>query len=471
MAVSLWITTTAILTCVVSHYNCEALSSYNSRNREHPPQKMVEIIELMLSQKPNNSDKRDFVQKVPQDEPSGYSIFISPNKNKEEELEGAQKIKIFVEADEYDKESMIPQETKTFTFVQPKNEKQNIFEVLPLSIENGGMIIDEYQRTSPHNLRSIGDDKSSASYPSKRQTNTGTTQKPKQTSRTTVKATHKEEERSTTTTRKEPVRTTTTTARSTSRHTMREEYNKKPSTVLYEEKPKPNSYGLGSTIVLTVNEELPLSTSQIEPSYVDQNRPYQPTAPKKEEPARPLAYESQYGKSSQNLQPETSDFGYSSPAEETYVKPMQSQQDYARPLANNRKPQPQYEKPTYEERPKPPPNYEERPKAPVYEERPVYNREPERPKETRRPVYEREPEDVREEKVSYDREPEVRPNREKRPVYVDEDSYDDQRGRDKRPSYGGSATTSHRPVREDDGYSGKLRNDTRTKFKFNLKMS
>lgn len=435
MAVSLWITTVATLTCIVSHFNSEAVTSYNRNNRDNQPQKMVEIIELMLSQKPNNSEKRDFgIQKVPQEEPAGYSIFITPNKN-EQEPPGKQKIKIFVEADDYDDKGvdMLPQETKTFTFVEPKKNKQNIFEVLPLSIETAGMILDDYQKTHTPNTnkaQSEYDDnhQKNSGYPSKRQTNSGTTQKPKSNSRTTMKVHHQptEDDRSTTTTRKETVRTTTT--RSTSRLVPQdnsEENTRRTSTTFYSDKPKPNSYGLGSTLVLTVNEELPLSTSQVEPSYVDQTRPHLiSSSNKNEETPRPLTYDNQFSKSSQTPQQGNANTGYSSPnVEYSYSKAVQVPDDY------RRKPEAQYEQ--------------------AYEERPVYNREPERPKETKRqPTYQRETEDVDE--IKYDTEPDVRPTRDQRPSVYNED--DDHRG-DRRPSYG--QTTSHRPVR-DNNYSGKL---------------
>ncbi|KAK6621253.1 hypothetical protein RUM43_011559 [Polyplax serrata] len=137
---------------------------------------MVEIIKLMLSDgsdDTNNGDKSDRnyeIQKVSQEETPNYEILITPNKHRQE-LKGSQKIKIYVEAADFETAGGKAVRQKTDKLLD-NNEKQNIYDVLPLSIESQGGNQQPIPSVKYYN-RSENDEyahKDFESYPSKRQT-------------------------------------------------------------------------------------------------------------------------------------------------------------------------------------------------------------------------------------------------------------------------------------------------------------
>lgn len=123
------------------------LSLTGSKKEETRPQEMVNIIELMLSQRQNTPDKKTFgIQKVPQEKASSYEILITPNKN-EETVKDSQKIKIYLDTTGLEPEKITSQHKNTV--VQPYTDTEQMHikaEALPLSIESKNGNADRYQR-------------------------------------------------------------------------------------------------------------------------------------------------------------------------------------------------------------------------------------------------------------------------------------------------------------------------------------
>lgn len=175
-----WIIALLMIT-FLGQRDCQVINGATKNGDSHS-QKMVEILELTLSQKPNSSDKKNAeIQKVSQEDIPDYKILITPNKNLQE-LKGSQTIKIYLEASNIDaEEKTLVRNTKKNSEEPAKQEKQYIFDVLPLSINSQNV----YQHPSVSIVKptysSDNNEYSSKeieSYPSKRQT-TRTSQKTK----------------------------------------------------------------------------------------------------------------------------------------------------------------------------------------------------------------------------------------------------------------------------------------------------
>ncbi|EEB20276.1 hypothetical protein Phum_PHUM609370 [Pediculus humanus corporis] len=191
MAATFFWTVTVLISVFLNKCDFQSVAVH-SKNGDTPPHKMVEIIELMLSQRPDDGNKNNFgIQKVPQDSAPNYEILITPNKNLPE-LKGSQKIKIYVEAanfdpdektskslndDDDDDDEAEGEREEEEEEEEEKVEKQNIFDVLPLSIESEGGKVDFQQPSIPiikhinQNTNHEYQSKETGSYPSKRQTN------------------------------------------------------------------------------------------------------------------------------------------------------------------------------------------------------------------------------------------------------------------------------------------------------------